>query len=201
MPLGATAKAWFHTETTDIQSADKKRSWELLTVGYANETIVGTDVKTIVARNEEDVWLLSRGAHGDAIWHSGPFREPVTIAYGEPVEARNESAPTSWSGHCDQIFVVLAEAKVEKKLDAMGFDRNKVQETLGSRPKAYTWTLVQGRLFDTFVIGVVFSHQYPSFPIEEMEQKASALVEAFAKNPVDRPRATCTLPVLSRSLF
>lgn len=190
--------AWFTTDGIDAWSPGRRRSWEMLSVFHSDEAPIQPYVQAIVARNEEDVWLLSRD--GDALWHSGPFRDRVRLAYGDSVEARNESAPTSWSGHCEEVFVVLAEARDEATLDPARIDRADLKKRLDDPTQTYAWKLVQGRLFDVHVIGVVLSHRRPETKIEVMEAKTTALVDAFTKNPVDRPRVTCTMPVLDRAL-
>jgi hypothetical protein len=114
--------------------------------------------------------------------------------------AKNAGPPQPWTGHCEQVFVRLGRA------DAEGIAKRvpEIEKALGAASESYDtafhWWLVEGRLHEDHVIGIVIVHRDVEEPLDKMERAVERLVAAFSPDPVSKPPAYCTLPVLERRL-
>lgn len=190
---------------TEVVQRNGNLNWQRVDVGRISAAKIGR-VESVFARSENDIWALARTTSGTkAILHSGRIRERVRVMDppGVVVAAHNERPPTSWAGHCDEVFVVLAEVAPGEPLDTTKIRRDEIDEVVTAAwtfAADFSWDVVKGRLHDRDVAGVVFLRSAPDAKLEVMEKKVQAVIDRYTKNPMSQPRATCTLPVLDRVL-
>lgn len=115
-------------------------------------------------------------AQGDA-----PMPTVIGSEIDQLVEIRNREQPKRWVGHCNAVFVHLPRGRDAGEL------------SLG--PITYG-TLVEGKLHDKTVTGVVFADVARTG--EDFERVVSGFVERNTTNPAAPPEVTCTLPMLDR---
>lgn len=180
------------------------RSWTTIRIEAPSgkEPIVGS--YSILARAEDDVWLLTRNPRRGYVLHSTDDRTRERVHLPSRLDgrfiAKNASPPQAWTGHCEQVFVRLAGSDA----DAIKQGVPEIEKALGAPPESYEsafhWWLVEGRLHESHAIGVVVVRRDVEEPLDKMERAIERLVTAFSPNPTSMPSAYCTLPVLERRL-
>jgi hypothetical protein len=60
------------------------------------------------------------------------------------------------------------------------------------------WSLVEGKLGDAAVTGIVVVRPDVEAPIASLERTAERMADKFATGPASKPAIYCTLPVLER---
>jgi hypothetical protein len=176
------------------------RSWTTIKVEYnATKDAIGGSA-SILARDENDIWVFARNYRRGVLFHStdDPQRERTRLPShldGRFI-AKNASPPQPWTGHCEQVFVRLPAEDAKRGAD--------VEKALGAKPLAYdspfNWWVVEGRLHEDKVSGVVIVRRDVEEKLEKMERATEKLVDAFTPNPMSKPKVYCTLPVLERVL-
>ncbi len=199
--LGELTTTEYESVYTDVVERDGNRSWQGLRV---STTSFGSPAggHAIFARSEDDVWLLARTPGRSLVLHAGASRPRVQLpsALDARVMIRNASPPQLWTGHCEHVFVRLGS----RDADALAKREPEITKALGLEPTsfsgAFQWSLVEGRLHEDHVTGVVVTHRDPEEKLEAMERAVERLATAFSTSPTSRPQVTCTLPVLERKL-
>lgn len=174
------------------------RSWSTVKVETAPVKDALAGAFSMVARDEHDVWILARNYRRGVVFHStdDPNRERTRLPSqldGRFV-AKNANPPQAWTGHCEQVFVRLAAEDAKRGAD--------LEKTLGSKSLAYDapyhWWVVEGRLHEDEVTGVIIVRRDVEEPLDKLERAAERLMDAFTPNPMNKPKAYCTLPVIER---
>ena len=113
------------------------------------------------------------------------------------VMQKNTSPPQVWTGHCEQVFVRLSAGDAKKTAE--------IEKALGVKSLGYDtpfhWWVVEGRLHEDKVSGVVIVRRDVEEPLEKLERATEKLVDALTPNPMSKPKVYCTLPVLDRVLY
>gem|GEM_PF-5296538 len=168
----------------------------------------------VIARSPDDVWIVGSDPGGRVVFHSGPRRavQELPSEIDARVLVQNAKPPVLWVGHCEQVFVRLAgtreldagaAADASTPASAVKARLPQIKKALARAPSAaagiepFAWTLVEGRLHDEHVAAVVVFRSDVEAKLEHLERAVTKLVDELASNPMDRPRVTCTLPVLS----
>lgn len=196
--------ASYEVAYTDAQESSSGRTWATFSVQPRN-AVPAYVIQSIFARASDDLWVVTKSSDDVyVLHHSGPERAR-TIMPGtndERVLVRDTKPPTKWVGHCDQIFVRLGrdgEAAQKRLTDIKAvLDAGKHDES--AYGISYGWDLVEGRLEGRPVVGVVLHRADVEASLAAMERAATKLIDKLAANPVDRPDAFCTLPVLTKKL-
>jgi hypothetical protein len=155
----------------------------------------------ILARGEDDIWLFARTYRHGIVLHRASDSQAERVRLPSRLDGRfvieNASPPQAWTGHCEQVFVRLSPDDAKKSAD--------IEKALGARPLAYEsafhWWVVDGRLHEDKVSGVVIVRRDVEEPLAKLERATEKLVDAFTPNPMSKPSVYCTLPVLDRVLF
>ncbi len=186
---------------SDVIDPETSRNWQGLHV--TTSRVATNEAQAVFARAEDDVWVVARAAGRSALLHAGSPKPLVQLP--SPLDARvlvrNAKPAQPWTGHCEHVFVRLGA----RDADAIAKRAPEIQKALGTEPNGYEaahqWALVEGRLHDDHVVGVVVMHRDPEAKLADMERAVERLVAAFATSPTSRPPVTCTLPVLERRVL
>lgn len=204
----APAPPSYVTSFTDAMDSAESKYWQSFSIGGVRAGQSGLQAEQVLARGPGDVWVLARTSPSSArvYFHSGAARPRARLAsdLDARVLVRNEKAPAVWVGHCDQVFVRLAGTRGDAPLaiEAVKAKVPEIKATLAVRTDddfytPFEWTLVEGRLHDERVAGVVVRRSDVEAKVERMERAVDKLVDKLATNPMSRPKVTCTLPVLA----
>lgn len=207
--LRLAGRASYETEYTD--AVERKGEYEMGSRSWSTIRIEAAPAKetinrghTILARSEDDIWLSANGSQRLVLLHStdDPSRARVSLpsSLDGRIILKNENPPQPWTAHCEQVFVRLGAAnadEIAKRVPEM-------QKALGAEPLAYEspfhWWLVEGRLQQDHAVGVVVVRRDVEESLDKMERAVERLIAAFSPNPMSKPAAYCTLPVLERRL-
>lgn len=177
------------------------RSWTTISVHSTSTNDALTGSTSILARDENDVWVFARNYRRGVVFHrtDDPSRERTRLPSqldGRFI-AKNASPPQAWTGHCEQVFVRLGAEDAKRGADA--------EKSLGSKPLSYespfNWWLVEGRLHEDKVSGVIIVRRDVEESLDKLERATEKLVDAFTPNPMSKPKVYCTLPVLERVVY
>jgi hypothetical protein len=177
------------------------RSWTTIRIDPAPAIVPPMTASALVARDENDVWLFVRNFRSGMLLHStdGAARERVSLPsrLDGRLMVKNAAPPQAWTGHCEQVFVRLPSEDAKKSED--------IEKALGAKPLAYDsafhWWVVEGRLHEDKVSGVIIVRRDVEEPLSKMERATEKLVDALTPNPMSKPKVYCTLPVLDRVLY
>jgi hypothetical protein len=210
-----TAKVHYtRTKAILVYDTENDRPMPVLRVHPGAEAPVPTStppVTEIIARSSNDVWVMAAG-YG-YIFHSGPAREIVqlpSVVDSIAMIAEASGPPARWVGHCEPIFVRLTG-----RADGGAIDRevvmrseSEIKSMLGVEPdgtiddfhQALGWALVEGRLGDETVGGVLVHRNTLDMKLPAFEKRVTSLVDKLAERTGIPPSAFCSLPVLERVL-
>lgn len=177
------------------------RAWTTIKVEYnpTKDAIGGS--ASILARDENDIWIFTRNYRRAVVFHRAedPQRERTRLPsqLDGRIMAKNANPPQAWTGHCEQVFVRLSAGDAKRSAD--------IQKALGTKPLEYDgpfhYWVVEGRLHEDKVSGVVIVRRDVEEKLEKMERATEKLVDAFTPDPMSKPKVYCTLPVLERVLY
>jgi hypothetical protein len=150
------------------------------------------EIVSIVPRAGGRAWAVANDAHyKHLVFYVGAKAPEARIAIGSDTDQRNEvrnaRGPRTWVGHCPQLFVstgprAWSDVETIKKI-ATGGER----------------AIVEGRLGEKHVTGVLLWRSVPETKESAMEAAANALVTHYTENPVTPPEVSCTVPILDRA--
>lgn len=205
----------YASSITDVIESDSEqaRSWQSFSIEATRPAPGQLQIEQVFARSAGDVWIVARkdGFEGGRfILHSGAARPRARLAsdLDARVLVRNHRPPSVWVGHCDQVFVRMAGARGDAPLpvDAIKAKVSDIKATLSARGAGddfyalFGWTLVEGRLHEERVVGIVVRRTDAEGNLARMERAVERLVDKLTTNPMSRPQVYCTLPVLSAVL-
>ena len=176
------------------------RSWTTIRIDAPTPDGPPVTSSAILARDENDIWLFARSYRRGMLLHSSDDEARARVRLPSKVDSRviqkNASPPQVWTGHCEQVFVRLPAEDAKKTAD--------IEKALGAKSVSYEsafhWWVVEGRLHEDKVSGVVIVRRDVEEPLEKMERATEKLVDALTPNPMSKPKVYCTLPVLDRVL-
>ena len=179
------------------------RAWTTIRIDAPQSDGVNVPALTsaaILARDENDIWLFARSYRRGMLFHSTDDEKRAHVRLPTKLDGRvmqkNANAPQVWTGHCEQVFVRLSADDAKKTAD--------IEKALGVKSVSYEnpfhWWVVEGRLHEDKVSGVVIVRRDVEEPLEKMERATEKLVDALTPNPMSKPKVYCTLPVLDRVL-
>jgi hypothetical protein len=200
-PLELEPKTPWYSQTTDEALVDSTFKRYQSFVITTPQPLRERAVDAILARSDGDVWAAVRIDGSYAVVHTGTAARSRTMLPSEAdarVLVRNTKPPTPWVGHCDQIFLRVGAGK---DADALGKRKADIEATLAAvktdSDYGISWAIVRGRLHDKDSAGVVLWRHDLETSQAYLERVATKLTDKLAKDPVDRPVAYCTLPVLT----
>ncbi|MBS2012469.1 MAG: hypothetical protein JST00_06265 [Deltaproteobacteria bacterium] len=210
-----TASPGYQTSYTDAMNPEESRYWATIRVTNPPALKGPLAIERVVARSSADVWAVATApAVGSRVFlHAHPAgpRTRLPSDVDGRVLARNTKAPAPWVGHCDQVFVKVAAAKLETdgkpsaggvKADALAARAAEIKKMLAVKTESEAFTpygaaIVEGRLHDEQVAGVIVFRSDVEGSVDRMERIVDKMIDKLAANPMSRPQAYCTLPVLT----
>jgi hypothetical protein len=177
------------------------RAWTTIKIELTSTKDAIGGAYGILARDESDVWVLARNYRRAVLFHASDDPQRERLRLRSRLDGRfmvkNTKEPQAWTGHCGQVFVRLGAEDAKRSAD--------IEKALGSKPLSYEsafhWWVVEGRLHEDKVSGVVIVRRDVEEPLEKMERATEKLVDALTPNPMSKPKVYCTLPVLERVLY
>lgn len=211
-----TAAPGYQTSYTDAMNPEESRYWATIRVANPPALKGPFAIERVIARSRDDVWAVATAqAVGSRVFlHAHPAgpRTRLPSDIDGRVLARNTKAPAPWVGHCDQVFVKVAAAKLETddgkpaaggvKSDALAARAAEIKKMLAVKTEneafaPYGAAIVEGRLHDEHVAGVIVFRSDVEGSVDRMERIVDKMIDKLAANPMSRPQAYCTLPVLT----
>lgn len=207
--LESTAAPSYRLEYTDAMNQQESRYWATIRIGWPSIPKGSLAIERVVARSMDDVWVVAT-AHAvgtRVLLHAGPLGGKDRVRLPSDLDgrvlARNTKAPAPWVGHCDQVFVKVVAAKGDGAIDtgALKGRAEEIKKMLNVRTEdeyftPYGAAIVEGRLYDEHVAGVIVHRNDVEASVDRMERIVDKMVDKLATNPMSRPQVYCTLPVL-----
>ncbi|MBX3187605.1 MAG: hypothetical protein KF819_11345 [Labilithrix sp.] len=211
-----TPAAYESGEEIVSQGNFEYKRWEFVAVHEQPASAVD-EVRQIVPVRDGEVLVLARerGASAHVLIHLrkpsgdiGALPDPIAIGTDtdQRVAIQNAKPVRTWVGHCPQLFVTLEKQRADGSSSAdRVFAREKeiaeAVKALGGRDVRFapTAAIVQGRLGDRQVGGVLLWRALPDAKEELLEKTARGLADRFAESPASPPAISCTAPVLERA--
>jgi hypothetical protein len=195
---------------TDAMDANAERYWETISIGTTTAAPkTPPSIAQMIVRGADDAWMVLTSGPAQLVVHSGAPREPAQLPgdVDARVIVRNARPPARWVGHCEHVFVRMAGKRGDERLDLEAAKARlaDVKAALAPPPRRdddsyygapFSWAMVEGTLHDEHVVGVVVVRNDVEASLDAMERSVQRLVDKLATDPVSKPLATCTLPVL-----
>jgi len=208
--LEASATPSYNLSYTDTMNAQESRYWATLRVAAPAVPKGPLSIDRVVARSRTDLWVAATmpAVGTRVLLHSGALGGKDRVRLPSDLDgrvlARNTKAPSPWVGHCDQVFVKVVAAKGDAAIDttALKARAEEMKKLVAVRTEdeyftPYGSAMVEGRLYDEHVAGLVVYRADVEASMDRMERIVEKMVDKLATNPMSRPTAYCTLPVLS----
>lgn len=211
--LESSGAPTYRLEYTDAMNQQESRYWATIRVASPAIPKGSLAIERVVARSPADVWVVAtaRTVSTRVFLHSGPLGGKDRVRLPSDIDgrvlARNTKAPAPWVGHCDQVFVKVLATKSDAALDtgALKSRSEELKKMLNVRTEdeyftPYLSAMVEGRLHDEHVAGVIVVRNDVEASVDRMERIVDKMIDKLATNPMTRPQAYCTLPVLTSIL-
>ena len=208
--LESSATPSYNLSYTDTMNQQESRYWSTLRVASPAIPKGPLSIERVVARSRTDLWVAATmpAVGSRVLLHSGALGGKDRVRLPSDLDgrvlARNTKAPSPWVGHCDQVFVKVVAAKGDGAIDtsALKARADEMKKLLAVRTEdeyftPYGSAMVEGRLHDEHVAGIVVYRADVEASVDRMERVVDKMIDKLATNPMSRPTAYCTLPVLS----